>query len=183
MVASLAMRGETRAEKIRALMNALSRAAKGPGAIYFTGGASAVLEGWRESTIDVDLKLDPEAPGIFEALPRLKDELDLNVELASPDDFIPALPDWKSRSPLIAAQGPLRFYHYDFFAQALSKIERGHSQDVLDVDEMFRRHLVNSAELRSLFERIRPGLNRFPAIDEDDFANKVAEALKSHEGG
>ncbi len=183
MVASVAMRGETRAEKIQALMKALSRAAKGPGAIYFTGGASAVLEGWRESTIDVDLKLDPEAPGVFEALPRLKDELDLNVELASPDDFIPALPDWKNRSPLIAQKGPLRFYHYDFFAQALSKIERGHSQDVLDVDEMFRRRLVNSAELRSLFERIRPGLNRFPAIDADDFANKVAEALKSHEGG
>ncbi len=177
------MRGEARAERIQALMNALSRAASGPGAIYFTGGASAVLEGWREATIDVDLKLDPEAPGVFEALPRLKDELDLNVELASPDDFIPALPEWKSRSPLIAQLGLLRFYHYDFFAQALAKIERGHSQDVLDVDEMFRRQLINAVDLRSLFESIRPGLNRFPAIDADDFANKVAEALRSHEGG
>src|SRR5260370_37071645 len=150
MVASVTMRGEARAEKIHALMKPLSRAARGPGAIYFTGAASAVLEGWREATIDVDLKLDPEAPGVFEALPRLKDDLDLNVELASPDDFIPALPEWKSRSPLIAQLGLLRFCHYDFFAQSLAKIYRVHSQDVLDVDEMFRRLLLNTADWRTL---------------------------------
>jgi hypothetical protein len=177
------MRGKASAKKIQGLMQALSRSARGPGVIYFTGGASAVLEGWREATIDVDLKLDPEPAGIFEALPRLKDELDLNVELASPDDFIPALPDWKGRSPLIAELGLLRFHHYDFFAQALSKIERGHNLDILDVDEMFTRRLINPAELRSYFKQIRPALNRFPAIDPDDFANKVAEALRRHEGG
>ena len=142
------MRGEAQADKIRRLMEALGKAARGPGTIYFAGGASSVLQGWREATIDVDLKLDPEPPGIFEALPRIKDELDLNVELASPDDFIPPIPGWRERSSFIVQSGPLRFYHYDFYGQALAKIERNHSQDALDVDEMFKRGLVSAAKFK-----------------------------------
>ena len=68
---------------------------------------SAVLMGWREMTLDVDLKADPEPAGFFEALPRLKDELDINIELASPDQFVPALPGWVERSPFIADHGLL----------------------------------------------------------------------------
>jgi hypothetical protein len=103
------MRGEADAEKVRALLRELSRRARGPGSVYLTGGASAALIGWRERTIDVDLKLDPEPAGVFEALARLKDELDLNVELAAPDQFIPALPDWRERSRPIDLPGPIRF--------------------------------------------------------------------------
>ena len=61
-----------------------------------------MLLGWRESTIDVDLKLVPEASEILKALPDLKEQLQINVELASPDDFIPALPGWEERSGFIA---------------------------------------------------------------------------------
>jgi hypothetical protein len=176
------MQGEARADKIRRLMEALGKGARGPGTIYFTGGAYAVLEGWREATIDVDLKLDPKPPGIFDALSRIKNELEINVELASPDDFIPALADWKHRSPFIAQIGPIRFCHYDFYAQALSKIERSHSQDVADVDEMFNRGLISPAKLKSNFQDIGPALNRFPAIDPDDFADKVMHVLRKYGG-
>ena len=44
---------------------------------------------------------------------RLKDELDINVELASPDHFIPAVPGWRDRSLLIGQEGRIRFFHYD----------------------------------------------------------------------
>jgi hypothetical protein len=44
-----------------------------------------VLVGWRGTTIDVDLKMSPEPEGAFEAIAALKDELDINVELAAPD--------------------------------------------------------------------------------------------------
>jgi hypothetical protein len=36
----------------------------------------------------------------------------------------------------------LSFFHYDLYAQALAKIERGHALDVTDVEEMFRRALI-----------------------------------------
>jgi len=54
--------------------------------------------GFRDQTIDIDLKLDPEPAGAFEAIAVLKNRLELNIELASPADFIPAIAAWRERS-------------------------------------------------------------------------------------
>lgn len=51
------MRELADAARIRRLMEALGAAAPADGRVYFTGGATAVLMGWRRSTIDVDLPL------------------------------------------------------------------------------------------------------------------------------
>lgn len=61
-------------------MQALGREAQGSGCIYFTGGASALLIGWRSSTVDIAIRLDPEPPGIFQAIAKIKQELNLNLE-------------------------------------------------------------------------------------------------------
>ena len=86
------MRHPVEREKLEALMVALGDRVTGPGRIYFTGGATALLHGWRSMTVDVDLKADPEPAGFFEAIALLKDELAVNIELASPDHFIPTVP-------------------------------------------------------------------------------------------
>ncbi|GIW72988.1 MAG: hypothetical protein KatS3mg102_2530 [Planctomycetota bacterium] len=171
------MRGLLDRDKLEALMRALGAAVRGPGRVYFTGGASALLEGWRNSTVDADLKLDPEPPGAFEALRRLKDELDVNVELASPDDFLPPLPGWRERSRFVARHGPVDFLHYDFFAQALAKIERGYDRDLEDVRAMLRRDLIQPVPLRRYFAAIEPALVRYPQIDADVFRHKLEELL------
>jgi hypothetical protein len=44
------------------------------------------------TTIAVDIALEPEQDKVLRAVPRLKDELSINVELASPGDFIPLPP-------------------------------------------------------------------------------------------
>jgi hypothetical protein len=142
-----------------------------------TGGACAVLLGWREMTIDVDLKLAPEPPGVFEAIATLKRELDINVELAAPDDFLPPLPGWESRSRFIARHGEVTFYHYDFYAQALAKIERGHAQDVKDVREMIERGLVEPIGLARALADIEAELIRYPAIDAPSLRRKLEETL------
>jgi hypothetical protein len=158
-------------------MKELGEEADREGRLYFTGGATAVLLGWRPSTIDVDIKMEPESDRLFRALPRIKDELEINVELAAPDQFIPAVPGWQERSAFIARQGRLSFYHYDFYAQALSKIQRGHAQDRTDVREMIRRGLVDRDELRRRFGQIEPQLYRYPAIDPEAFHRALEEAL------
>jgi hypothetical protein len=175
------MRLEAEATTIRRLMEELGRAATSPGDIYLVGGATAVLIGWRSQTVDVDLKLDPEPGGVFSAIRRLKDELALNVELAAPDQFIPPLPGWRERSPYIATFGLVRFFHYDLYAQALAKIERGHTQDVADVRHLLTSGLVDGAELRRLFSAIEPQVERYPAIDVDAFRAKVDRALAGGE--
>lgn len=154
-------------------MRLLGREARGAGRIYLVGGASAVIFGWRDTTIDVDLKLDPEPPGVFEAMAHAKDALNMNLELASPDDFIPALPDWRERSVLVARHGSVDFLHYDFYAQALAKIERGHARDLGDVEAMARLKLIESGRMMGLFEAIEADLVRFPAIDPCHFRRAV----------
>jgi hypothetical protein len=69
------MRQTIDSQKIERLMQVLGREAQGSGCIYFTGGASALLIGWRRSTVGIDIRLDPEPPGIFQAISKLKQEL------------------------------------------------------------------------------------------------------------
>lgn len=154
-------------------MIGLGRAVRSPGRIYFTGGVSAVLMGWREMTLDVDLKADPEPEGFFECLPRLKDELNINIELAAPDQFVPPLPGWQERSRFIAQHGALAFHHYDFYGQALAKIERDHARDQLDVESMIQSGLVTPERLRELFAEIEAQMIRYPAIDAPTLRARV----------
>lgn len=83
------MREQADATRVRALLRELGRAARTEARLYLTGGATAVLEGWRPTTLDVDLRLEPETDKLLRRLAQLKEELDVNVELASPPDFIP----------------------------------------------------------------------------------------------
>lgn len=93
------------ADRLQAFMKALAAEARTSSRIYLVGGASAVFVGWRESTIDVDLKIIPETDEILRSLPRLKEQLHINIELTSPDDFIPELPGWQERSQFIQQEG------------------------------------------------------------------------------
>ncbi len=124
-------------------------------------------------TVDVDIKADPEPAGYFESIATLKNELSLNIELASPSDFIPELPNWRERSLFIARHGQIDFYHYDPFSQALSKLERGHSRDLADVDAMLRDGLIEKKLLLKLFDQIEPMLIRYPALDPQSFRDVV----------
>jgi uncharacterized nucleotidyltransferase DUF6036 len=145
--------------------------------LYLTGGSTAVVEGWRESTIDVDLRFEPEADELLRVLPGLKERLGVNIELASPPDFIPELPGWRERSPLLFREGSVAVHHFDLYSQALSKIERGFAQDLDDVGAMIERDLVEPARLRQLYEAIEPELYRFPALDPVAFRRKLGAAV------
>lgn len=171
------MRRKVTVETLNQFMKELAAATRSPGNVYFTGGATALLLNFREQTIDIDIKLDPEPQGAFEAIAVLKDRLNLNVELASPDDFIPRAADWRERSRHIASIGQVHFFHYDFALQALAKLERGHSQDLEDVACFVRGGHVSPDELRNRFAQIEPGLLRYPAIDPGEFKRKVIEFL------
>ncbi|HYK22194.1 MAG TPA: hypothetical protein VEV42_15755 [Pyrinomonadaceae bacterium] len=100
--------------------------------IYLVGGATAVLLGWRETTIDIDLKLVPEVNEILKALPEIKEALEINVELASPDDFIPAVPGWEERSeqklsqiePLLKSPQPRLGRHLSGFSKVAGLLGR-----------------------------------------------------------
>lgn len=167
------MRELADAERIRRFMRALGVAAETDGAGYLTGGATAVLLGWRTTTIDVDIAFVPESDALLRALPQIKDELRINVELASPADFIPVPAGWEDRSLFAGREGRLSFYHFDLYSQALAKLERAHAQDLLDVQAMVEAGLVDPAQALAYFEEIEPALYRYPAIDPSSFGKRV----------
>lgn len=171
------MREVADAGRVRAFMRGLGAAAEDDGAAYLTGGATAVLVGWRAATVDVDLTLVPESERVLRALPRLKEELRINVELASPADFIPVAPGWEERGTYVAREGRLTFYHFDLVAQLLSKLERAHVRDLEDVRALLELGLVDASAARQAFEELEPRLYRFPAIDPGSFRSRVEDVL------
>jgi hypothetical protein len=171
------MRELADADRVRRLMRAMGAAARSETAAYFSGGATAVLVGWRATTLDVDLLLEPEDDAVLRAIPALKDELHVNVELASPADFIPALAGWVDRSLFAGREGLITFYHFDPYAQVLAKLERDHAKDREDVAALVGRGLVDPQRALALFAEIEPQLYRFPAIDPVSFRRRVEAAL------
>ena len=169
------MRELADASRIERFMQELGRVASREGRVYLTGGATAVLNGWRETTLDVDIKLIPDSDELLREIPRLKEELNINVELAAPSDFIPLPEGWEERSPSIRTEGKLSFHHFDPVAQALSKAERAHEQDRQDVRQLIDSGLVDPADAQAQFELIEPDLYRFPAIDPVSFRRSVEE--------
>ena len=172
------MRQKVTAARLEEFMKALGSGVTEAARIYLVGGASSVLLGWRDSTIDVDLKLVPESDEILRRLTSLKERLQLNIELASPDDFIPQLPGWQERSRFIRQEGKITFLHYDFYAQALAKIERGHEKDLQDVHDMIKSNLIESKRLLALFLQIEDLLHRYPALDAVSFRQAVESIVK-----
>ena len=164
-------------ERIQRLLEALGRAARSDVRLYLVGGATAVLLGWRGTTIDVDFVVRPEDEGLLRAIPALKEELQINVELASPADFIPVPPGWEDRGTFVARIGRVTCFHFDLYAQALAKVERGHRQDLADVHEMLTRGLIDRQRALEYFARIEPELYRFPALDPPSFRRAVEEAF------
>ena len=176
------MRQKVTLPQLHKLMRALGTEVREKGRVYLVGGATAVLLGWRDSTIDVDLKIIPDDE-ILKSLPKIKENLQINIELASPDDFIPELPGWQERSLFIQREGQLEFFHYDLYAQALAKIERGHSNDVSDVRQMVERGLVDRGRLVDLFTKIEDRLYQYPAVDPASFRKAVETVVNESTTG
>ncbi len=168
------------ADSVRRFMKALGAEAGSETRAYFAEGATAVLLCLRRTTIDVDIKFVPESDKLLRVIPRIKETLSINVELASPADFIPVPSGWEERSRFIAHEGGAAFYHFDLYAQALAKVERGHAQDVEDVRTMLDVGLIASDRALQYFEAIEPELYRFPAIDPASLRGAVQSIFGEH---
>ena len=167
------MRAPVTSQRMREFMRALATESRGEGHVYLTGGASAVLLDWRESTVDIDIKVISDDSRVLRAIPAVKARLDINVEQASPDNFIPPLPGWRDRSAFIAREGKLSFHHYDFYAQCLAKIERGHAKDLLDAHQMVVAGFVDLQRLRGFYDEIESELWEYSAVNPPSFRAKV----------
>ncbi len=151
-------------------MRLFGRLARTEVSVYLTGVSTAVIEGWRNATLDVDLRFEPELDEMVRGIPAIKEKLRINVEIAAPSDFVPELPGWRDRSIYIGREGKTTFFQYDAYSQALSKLERGHEKDLVDVEAMFERGSIVPKKLR-----------RYPAISAEKFGETVRRWCDLHE--
>ena len=159
-------------------MRELARSAPGrrPYRVYLVGGGTAVLLGWRDSTIDADLYCDREE--IFHDIQRLKERLQLNVEFVRPEDFVPALDGTEERHVFIETIGSVSYYHYDPYAQLLSKVVRGFRQDLLDAERFLSSGMVDPERFRSLVQQIpKSAYSRYPALSRQAVLDAVHDYL------
>jgi hypothetical protein len=148
--------------------------------MYLTGGATAVLEGWRQSTVDIDVRFEPDSDAALSRISEVKERLSVNVELASPLDFLPPLAGWKDRSRFRFREGNLEVFDFDPYSQALSKLERGFELDLDDVRSMVESRQVEPAKLLELYGEIEVDLYRFPAVEPASLRSAV-ESLAADE--
>jgi hypothetical protein len=73
----------------------------------------------------------------------------------------------------IARHGPVEFFHYDPYGQALAKLQRRHDRDLRDVHSFCRAGLIHKQSLREMFTLIKPQLIRYPAVDPASFESAV----------
>lgn len=163
-----AVRGPLTEEKLRELMKALVRSApRGQhGRVYLVGGATAVLAGWRPSTLDVDLHGHPEE--LFRGIQGIKEHLEVNVEFARPEDFVPELAGSAGRHVFIETIGTVSFFHHDPYAQAFSKVVRGFERDLSDGQRFVAGGMVDARKLHDLVHAIPDeAYARYPALSRD----------------
>lgn len=149
-----------------------------PGRIYFVGGGTAVWAGWRPSTLDVDLHGDPEQ--LFREIQDIKERLDLNVEFARPEDFVPPLRGTEDRHVFIDKIGTVSFYHHDPYAQAFSKVVRGFERDLRDARSFVSSGMVVPDRLRALVHEIpAEAYARYPALSRDAVMEAIDDFVKT----
>ena len=122
------MRAPADRARLERFLQALGQTMRRPLRLYLVGGAVLIDLDLRQATLDVDFVAradDPEALADFErALPRLKEQLDLNVEPASPEDFMPVPAGALEFSPFIRTYGKVAVYYYHLPSLVLAKVAR-----------------------------------------------------------
>lgn len=153
------MRALADRDRLDRFLRALGEAIRVPVRLYLVGGSVLVDLGLRETTLDVDYVAASDDPaGVAEierALPKLKEALDINVEPASPADFMPVSAAVLARSRFVRSYGMLSVYHYDYPTLVLAKIARATERDLADVEILIREGLVSWIDIARTWSEVR----------------------------
>jgi hypothetical protein len=153
-----------------------------PGRLFLVGGTTLVFEGLRQQTMDVDLVMEVanvDHNALIQVVRQAKQALDINVEEASPGDFIPLPAGHANRHVFIGTFGQVNVYHFDLYSTALSKIERGRRQDILDVILLLRAQRLEWRELDRQFLEILPQMELKSLRQDSAEFEKNFRALES----
>lgn len=169
----MSMRQRVGRQDIEAFLVQVGRTRQ-PGRLYLTGGAALVHKGIRPGqTFDIDIQITIDPANLTSQIAQLKQRLNMNVEFASPGDFIPLPAQWEARSEFIRRYDQVDAFYFDWYSVALSKMQRANQQDVVDVQLLVHQGAIDVAELDLAYQdvlqkigsppydRLLPNLSRY----------------------
>jgi hypothetical protein len=175
---NMSMRPSVDKTAIESFLQQLGRTFRKPGRLYLVGGAALVHAGVRPGfTQDIDVQVSGANEGeIIVAIQRLIQQLQINVEFASPADFIPLPSQWEIHAQYVGRYGGVDVFYFDFYSIALSKIERGNSRDIADVELLVQQGIITLNELDAAYREVlaQLGQGRYPRITPQRFSERYA---------
>lgn len=167
---------------IDSFLQHLGRTFRKPARLYLVGGAALVhLEERPGFTQAIDIQGGGANEGEFiVAIHRLIQQMQVNVEFASPVDFIPLPTQWEMHSRFIGRYGTIDVFYFDFYSIALSKIERGNSRDIADVKLLVQQGIITLSELDIAYQEVlsQLGKGRYPRITPQRFSERYTAIRK-----
>lgn len=155
----MSFRDSVNRHRIEEFLNQLGKRFRGTGQVYLVGGTTMVYEGFRTQTLDIDIAFDlnpTDHTEFIHVVRELKEEMQVNVEEASPGHFIPLPSGYETRCQFLGQYGKLEVFHFDPYSMALSKIERATAEDFSDVLALLKHNWIQIEMLEETFHEIFP---------------------------
>ena len=176
---AMSMRPTVDKTEIERFLRSFGQQYRKVGRLYLAGGAALVHAGIRSGrTLDIDVEVTD--GDMLLTIDQLKQRLHLNIELASPRDFIPVPSQWETMSQYVGRYGTIDVFYFDFYSVALSKIERGTTRDLQDVQLLVQQHTIDLPALDLAFQDVMAqvqtsqGRMRYPRFDPTSFATRYS---------
>lgn len=179
---NMSMRASVDKTAIESFLQQLGRIFRKPGRLYIVGGAALVHAGVRPGfTQDIVIKVSGTNEGeLVVAIQRLVQQIQINVEFASPADFIPLPSQWEMHARYIGRYGEVDDFYFDFYSIALSKIERGNNRDIVDVKLLVQQKIISLDELDVAYQEVlaQLGKGKYPRITPQRFSERYLAIRK-----
>ncbi len=174
----MSMRPNVDKARIEDFLKNLGRVFRKPGRLYLVGGAALVHLGIRSGfTQDIDVEVaGNDAGDMFTSIRGLVEQMNINVEFASPRDFIPLPSQWETHARYVGRYGSIDVFYFDFYSIALSKIDRGNTRDINDVKLLLEQGIITLEELDIAYREVLPqmGKGTYARLDPRRFAERYA---------
>jgi hypothetical protein len=173
--------------RLRRFLEQLGRRLRRPVRFYLVGGSVLVDLGLRTATLDVDYVAAADDPRALEdlegAIRALRTELDINVEPASPADFLPIPPAMLDQSRFLRHDGRLSVYYYHLPSLVIAKVARGLERDLDDGERLLRAGEVRWQDIDATWDRIRSSPTGWLRYEPDDVQQRLETLRRRFETG
>jgi Nucleotidyltransferase of unknown function (DUF6036) len=173
---AMSMRQGVDKAAIESFLQQLGRTFRKPARLYLVGGAALVHMGVRSGfTQDIDVQVSGASEGnLIVVIQRMIERLQINVEFASPVDFIPLPKQWEAHAQFVGRYGSIDVFYFDFYSIALSKMERGNSRDIADVKLLVEQGIIALDELDNAYQEVlaQLGKGQYPRVTPKRFTER-----------